>query len=807
METTIVTEKLPFRKRKWVKVSLWSLCVVLLIVILAGATGYWFVKRSLPALNGTVSIPQLNEEVTVIRDDRGVAQITATTLEDLFFVQGYVTAQDRLFQMDMTRRLAGGRLSEVVGRQALNSDRFFRTYGMHRTTAELVSMFNEETVKIVDAYVNGINQYMNDAFSSGKYPVEFRILGYQPEPWTALDTALVVKFMGYELSGNFSAELEHYRMIDVLGNIDAPKLFPEYHINDDFPTIYEVSETSPFSLEELEKLTAFAPPVHNGSNNWVISGKYTESGFPMVADDPHLGFAIPSVWYQTHLQLEGDFHSIGVTVPGVPGVVLGHNEHMAWGVTALSVDQEDLFLEKTHPTDKNLFLFDGEWESATIFEEVINIKGEDEPVIERVQVTRNGPILNHVLQNGPYDAISLRWTGYEAGEELNGIMRLNRATNVHEFSEGLDGFVTPALSWVFGDRDGNIGYRGQALMPIRQSNGMLPVPGWDPDYQWLGFIPNEELPQIINPERGYIITANNKPVDDDYPYEIGRSFSPYRAERLTEIIEETISSGELFTIEKMQEMQTDVLNTQARALAPILVAAVTRSESPLTDLELEAFHLLREWDYQETVESSEALIWNHWYMRLGPALFDDLLGFNYNHNLVVYQLLQEADAHPEHLLFSTLRPGLQRSLDELARETFSDAVAAVVELQGKDPTKWAWGKWHVMTIDHPLGSVKPLHLLFNVGKWELGGSGANPIANSYNRNTGQVTHGAGWRFVADLGSIVTMYDVVMPGQSGQLFSPHYYDQVDTWAAGKLYPMVYHKQELDTKKVVRFIPTN
>ncbi|QOY36961.1 penicillin acylase family protein [Anaerobacillus isosaccharinicus] len=807
METTVVAHKQPLLKRKWVKISVWILCSLLFFLTLAVGLGYWFVKRSHPGLTGTVIAQPLNSEVTVIRDERGVAQIKAVSLEDLFFVQGYVTAQDRLYQMDMTRRLASGRLSEVVGKQALETDRFFRTYGMHRTTDRLVSMFNEETTRIVDAYVSGVNQYIEEAFSSGKYPIEFRILGYEPNPWTKEDTALVVKYMGYTLSGNFRAELEHYRMIKKLGHIDAPRLFPEYHIDDAFPTIYTVSEASPFSLTELENLTTFAPDEFNGSNNWVIGGDYTESGFPFVADDPHLGFAIPSVWYQTHLQLDGDFHSVGVTVPGVPGVVLGHNEHMAWGVTALSVDQEDLFLEKAHPQNPQLYLFDDIWEEATIIEEVIEIKDE-EPFIERVEVTRNGPIINKVVTNGPYQAISLRWTGYEAGEELNGIMRLNRATNVHEFTEGLNGFVTPALSWVYADRDGNIGFRGQALMPIRNnSNGMLPVPGWDPDYQWQGFIPNEELPQIINPERGYIMTANNKPVDDEYPYEIGRSFYPYRAERLTELIEDTIASDELFTIEKMKEMQTDVLNVQARSLLPILLDAVSRSEiiTPLSGLEKDVYDMLRDWDYQEKVDSGGALAWNHWYNLLGPALFDDLLGFSYNHNLVIYQVLQEAHQHPDHQLFGSLRDGLQLSLDELARETFAAAIDGIVDIQGKNTSKWAWGKWHTLTIDHPLGAVKPLHLLFNVGKWEIGGSGATPNANAYNRHSGKVTGGAGWRFVADLASVNSMYDIVMPGQSGQVFSPHYSDQVDTWAEGNLYPMVYHKDGLKKKKLVRFVP--
>jgi penicillin amidase len=274
--------------------------------------------------------------------------------------------------------------------------------------------------------------------------------------------------MGYMLSVNYKQELEHYQIIKLLGE-QAKVLFPEYHVNDSFPTIYEVEEASPFSFEELHKLASFAPSEFNGSNNWVISGEHTEPGFPMIANDPHLGIAIPSVWYQTHLNLKEDFHSIGVTVPGVHGVVLGHNEHMAWGVSALIVDQQDLFLEQVHPENPQLYLYDGAWEETTVIEEVITIKGEDEPHIERVDVTRNGPIINKIVDDGPYQAISLNWTGYTAGQELKGILKINRSRNAIEFNEALDGFVTPALSWVFADHDGNIGYRGQSLIPIRRN--------------------------------------------------------------------------------------------------------------------------------------------------------------------------------------------------------------------------------------------------------------------------------------------------------------------------------------------------
>ncbi|MBU9719983.1 MULTISPECIES: penicillin acylase family protein [Bacillaceae] len=799
--------KQSFFRRKWVKVTVWIVGIILFLLLSAALVGYWFVSKSHPNLEGVTQISQLEGEVTVHRDERGVAQIHATNLEDLFFIQGYVTAQDRLFQMDMTRRLAGGRLSEVVGGQALDNDRFFRTYGMHRETEALVEKFSPETSSMVDAYVAGVNAYMEEAFAEGEQPLEFRLMGYEPEPWTSEDTALVVKYMGYTLSGNFRSELDNYRIAKTLGE-DAHHFFPEFHIDENFPTIYTYGEESPFSFDKLENLAAFAPNEFNGSNNWAISGEHTLSGYPLVADDPHLGHAIPSVWYQTHLNLEGDFHSMGVTVPGVPGVVLGHNGEMAWGVTAMSVDQEDLFLEQVHPENPQLYLYDGEWEQATVIEELIYMDGVEEPHVELVEITRNGPIINKIVGDAPYQAISLRWTGREAGEELNGVLRLNRATNVEEFMQGLDGFVTPALSWVFADRSGNIGYRGQALLPVRQnSNGLFPVPGWDPDYQWDGFIPNEELPQIINPESGYIMTANNKPVDDNYPYEIGRSFYPYRAERLDEIIQGQIDNEVPFTIDQMKEMQVDFLNTQARALAPILVEALERysGEEDLSDLELRALAKVKEWDFVESPESGAALVWNQWYNQLGSGLFEDLLGFQYDHSLVIHRVLQEAHEHEQNVLFAYLDEDKQLNLDEVARQTFGDAVNAVEELQGDNPNRWNWGSWHAMTIEHPLSAVWPLNYLFDLGTWELGGSGATPGAAGYNRSTGQVTHGAGWRFAGDLESVDSFYDILMPGQSGQVFSPFYSDQVDTWAEGELLPMIYNKEEHSDVKTKVFQP--
>ncbi|MCE7792590.1 penicillin acylase family protein [Salipaludibacillus sp. CUR1] len=812
----------------------------LAVLIVTGLVfAQWFISKSHPDLDGAVVQAPVSAEVKVIRDDRGVAQIKAGKMEDLFFTQGYVMAQDRLFQMDMTRRLAGGRLAEVVGEAALDSDKFFRTYGMHRSADGLIAEFNSETASMVDAFASGVNAYINEAFENNEQPLEFRILDYKPEPWTAEDTAIAVKYMGYTLTGNFRQELENYQLVKMFGE-EAVHLFPEYHISDDFPVIdgesggsarknridaalsaYAPLANEPvFKPEDFNKITAFAPDEWNGSNNWAISGEYTDSGYPLIADDPHLGLAIPSVWYQTHLELEDDFHSIGVTVPGIPGVVLGHNGHVSWGVTSLAADYEDIFLEQVNPENPNEYLFDSEWEEAELIEEEIYIDGKDRPYIHRVEVTRNGPIMNKVTEDGPYQAFSLRWSGMEPGGELNGILRLNRSTDANEFMDGLDGFVTPGLSWVFADTDGNIGFRGQALIPVRpQSDGRFPVPGWDPDYQWDGFIPAEDLPEIMNPDSGYIVTANNKPAGEDYEYDIGRSFYPYRAVRLTEIIEEQLASGKPFTLEDMGKMQSDFKNTQARDLLPLLVEAVEtwdpsshsaenlegKELGPLSETELETLELLKDWDFIESTDSPEALVWQLWYSSLPQHLFHRYLDIELSNSLTIHRVITEAAQHEDSLIFGFLEEDWHVPFPKAARETFYEAVEMAKELQGNQPGSWAWGERHQLEFDHPLGSVWPLQLFFNLGSWETGGSGATPGAMGYDTETGITNHAAGWRFIGDLSSVNGFFDVMVPGQSGQWRSPHYDDQIDTWVEGGYYPMIYDKAERNDMNRVVFIP--
>ncbi|NJP37781.1 penicillin acylase family protein [Alkalicoccus luteus] len=827
-------EKKPFFQRRYVRVGIIMLLTMCSLLLAGLLFIWWFSAQSHPQLDGETIEAPLTAEVEVIRDSRGVAKIQADELEDLFYTQGYVMAQDRLFQMDMTRRLAGGRLAEVIGEDALESDKYFRSYGMHRAVDGIIEQFDDETERMVDAFAAGVTGYIDDAFEAGEQPLEFRILGYRPDEWTAEDTAIAVKYMGYTLTGNFRDELTHYELVRRFG-AEAEAMFPDYAAVDEFPVIGdglpEPSESTAVAAYEeltkeqagivepdLEELSAFLPEPWNGSNNWVIGGEWTESGAPLIGDDPHLDLAVPSVWYQTHLELTGDFHSIGVTVPGIPGVVLGHNGEVAWGVTSLSADYEDVFLEQVNPENPNEYLYDGEWEEAERHYEEIHIDDEPEPYVHYVDETRNGPVMNRVIEEGPYQAYSLRWSGLEPGEELDGILRVNRAETAEEFAAGLEGFVTPGLGWVFADTDGNFGWQGQALLPVRQNgDGMFPVPGWDPDFQWDGFLEPDELPGEMNPEQGYVMTANHMPVDEDFDYEIGRSYFPYRGLRLEEMIAEQQASGDPFTLETMREMQTDVVNTQAEMLVPLMTEAVRDWDAELhggtdlegeildelSDLEEEALEQLEQWDYLEDVDSSGALIWHLWYEGLPQTLFERYLQVEVTNHVSRHRVI--ADAAETEVVFAYLDERYQVPFAQAARETFFEAVQQAEELQGGNASSWRWGDWHQVEIAHPLGAVWPLNHLLNVNGGEMGGSGFTPGASSFDEETGIANHGAGWRFIGDLASTDRFYDVNIPGQSGQWRSPHYEDQMTIWTEGEFEEMIYNKEEAEDMNRVRFVP--
>ncbi|MBO8142674.1 MAG: penicillin acylase family protein [Firmicutes bacterium] len=804
---------------------------LLLFALLAGAAvaggGYWYLIRSVPPREGTIVVPGLSGEVRVYRDDRGVPHIEATTAQDLFFAQGFVTAQDRLWQMDLYRRIAGGRLAEVLGESFLDQDRFFRTLGFHEAVQKSLDLADAESRVMLEAYAAGVTAYIDQARSSGLLPVEFRLLGYAPDPWTPEDSLLIGRLIAYQLSTNWSFEVARYRAAEELGWDIIDQYLPSYPSQGPVitpreaplrgqPDGVQVSSPAPAAApaepgsqgdgperieivhlrsDDLELIARFSPPPHLGSNSWAVAGWRSDTGGALLANDPHLAYSAPAIWHQVHLVLEDDFRAIGVSIPGVPGVIIGRNGFIAWAITSLVADSQDLFIQRPNPENPREFLYQGRYEPARVREEVIRVAGREDPVVlEVLETPRHGPILNPVLPGEePVDVLSLAWTALGPTGEINAILPLMRARNFDEFERAVDLFDMPALSFLYADREGNIGYKAAGLLPRRpQGGGRVPRPAWTGEYDWLGTIPKAELPRSYNPPEGFIVAANNLPASEPYLHYIGDGFFPWRAWRIREVLEE----ADMVTLQDMRALQLDMTNVHARETLPGLLSVLGREVAALggpdrlSPVEQEALALLEAWDFVETPSAGAPLVWHLWQRELKSAV----VARSGN-----YELANNGLA--EHVL-SRLDPA---ESGRVALSTFQDAVRAATDLQGDNPQQWQWGRWHRLTVYHPIGeNVPALGRLFNVGGWAVGGSGATPAAMGFDETTGRVTSGAGWRTVVDLAGD-RGFDVLLPGNSGHVLSPYYRDQADMWQDGGLMEQQWVPEQYRRSPLLRLLP--
>ncbi len=815
MVTSPQTQPRPSRARRrrvrWVAYTSLAL-VLLLVAALAGS--YVYARRSLPQVGGELQLTGLTAPVTVYRDEWGVPHIEAQSAHDLYMAQGYVTAQDRLWQMDLSRRAASGRLAEIFGEAAVETDKYFRTLMLRRAAEWSLEAYSPETVAILEAYAAGVNAYIKQAVREGRLPVEFTILGYEPDPWTPVDTLAIGKYMAYDLSNSFPKEIYRYQLRQKVGDELALELFPVYPVDGITIMKYRGAFATPqheTAAANRERMLAELPPAGNpidvsdlwaaavlpdefvGSNNWVVSGALTKSGKPLLANDPHLGVGIPSIWYQTHLVLSGDgeqMNVIGVTFPGSPGIVIGHNERIAWGVTNTGPDVQDLYIEKRNPDNPYQFEYRGEWEDATVYKERIPVKGGD-PVEFEVVVTRHGPIISEIAgseENRPEEALALKWTAHLPTTEVEAFLRVNRAANWEEFREALRGFHVPTQNFVFASVDGTIAYHAGGLVPIRaRGDGLVPVPGWTGEYEWTGWIPFDEMPEVVNPPEGFIVTANNKVVDDAYPYHLTYSWAqPHRATRITEVLQ----GGQGFTVEEMRRLQTDYTNLQARKLLPILLPHL--EEADLTETEAAALALLQEWNQVDAADQGAPLVYHLWWSHLtyrmyAPLMGDDLYDRMKDQGNVTEHLLMRA-AHGDESEWIRQAGGLSR----LVVDSFKAAVAEVTDRQGSNPRQWQWGNYHRLGPQHPLGAaVAPLGWFLNTEPMPVGGSNITVGAMSFDRETGLVTSSAPWRQVVDLADIAgNSYDIVTPGQAGHFLSRWYDSQQAMHVRGELHPQLF-----------------
>jgi len=783
---------------------------------LAGGAYYFFMRRPLPRYKGEARLAGLHEAVEIITDRYGVPHMYAQNEDDLFYAQGYVHASERFWQMELNRRIGSGRLCEIFGEIALEADRFARRLGMHRAAAAAVDSLPAHSRRILDAYARGVNAYIEQ--NQHNLPIEFTILRFKPGPWHITDTIQWSKMMGWNLGGNWETEVVRARLVAKLGAERAAKLEAGYDAQ--HPLIvppgvaYQgINLGIAEQYEQLKMLSGFG--MLGGSNNWTVDGTMTTTGLPILCNDPHLGQVAPSIWYECHLSA-GDIDVVGASFPGAPGIVIGHNQRIAWGLTNAISDIEDLYIEKFHPEHPNQYEYMGKWEEAQVIREEIRVKGAREPVIEEVRVTRHGPILTNFAPSAQDAAssnghqaqelpLALHWSGQEKHNIVSAVQQMNRASNWEEFRQGLRDWDLPPQNVVYADVEGNIGYVMAGAIPIRaRGQGLLPSPGWTGEYEWTGYIPFEELPQTFNPEQHFIVTANNRVVDDNYPYYITNEWlNGYRARRIRDLL----TSKQKLSLSDMATIQSDQYSLPAVELVPHLLTVTAT-----TPVEKAALETLRTWNYVLAPESAAAAIYSAFLFKLERIVFGAMLGdeevilqyylgigttvlnlqngYLGRNKPMLIRLLNE---HDDSWFDGTVIANGPKTWDAALNSAFSAAIDELRARLGDDVKRWRYGAVHKMSYNHPLGMVKPLKKIFNRGPIPFGGDiDTVNVGSSLPNQPEVIITVPSYRQIVNLADPKASLSIHHPGQSGHPASKHYDDFIKPWRRVEHHPMLFER---------------
>ncbi|TQV80556.1 penicillin acylase family protein [Denitrobaculum tricleocarpae] len=776
--------------RRVLRYGFWGVTSLLALLLVVAVGGFLWLRTSLPDLNSDVLLPGLQAEVTALRDKDGIVTIKAGSDLDAYRALGYLHAQDRLWQMDLMRRSAAGRLSEVIGSPTIRMDRIMRTLGLYNLAKASYSKLTPEVRSALDAYTAGVNAYMDSR--SGALPPEFHLLRYSPEPWSPADSLVWSRLMAIQLSGNWRSELLRARLNEFLKPEQIRALWPDYPA--DAPVALAGLDRRA-ALDPLESLPWALEPK-DASNSWVLSGAKTTTGKPILANDPHLALNAPGLWYLVDIRTP-DGRIRGASAPGVPFVVLGQNQHLAWGFTTTHSDTQDLFVEKLDPAQAGHYITPEGPRPFETREEVIAVRGAEDVVLN-VRRSRNGPIIDDIAD--PEDLASASKTaGAESGTRLalawpalrdddlipQAIYGFNKASNWQEFLAASRFFHAPQQNIVYADVNGNIGLVVPGRVPIRaKGDGRVPVPGWSDEYAWTGFIPFEEMPQGANPEAGLYVVANNKIVDDDYPHLITADWpSQYRAARIQEVLDATPKGS----IEDSLALQNDIVSIPARTLMPFLLQ--TEASSPAAK---EALALLSNWDFRLDRTRPEGLIYNNWLNKLNAALLEDELraefsSFRRPKTELVARILSGAAAASDPPLdwCDDIGTGQVESCAQILASSLEDSLAEIAAAYGDDIDAWRWGDVHRATLPHPILSRIPvLSDLFDISVETDGGAETvkragvsfnGPLDKRFNDR-----HGAGYRAVYDLADPANSRFMIATGQSANPLSQHYGSFAERW---------------------------
>jgi penicillin G amidase len=782
-------------KRRLLKIlKFLGLALVALAVVLA-VVAVWLVRRPWPQTDGELAVAGLSAPVEVIRDEWGVPHLYAANEHDLFLAQGYVHAQDRLWQMELNRHVSGGSLAELFGRPVLDADKAMRTYGLRRASERDLALMTPATRAILEAYAQGVNAYV--AANRGRLPVEFGILGVKPKPWTPVDSIAWSKMIALSLGQNHAQEELRARLATKVGADGARQLLAPYP---DSQTViitpaaggYGAGPGSGPAVHPILTSYLGEPVTARGSNNWVVHGSRTATGRPLLANDTHLGINMPSEWYENGLHA-GRFDVAGFSFPGVPMILVGHNARIAWGISNMCGDSQDLFVETLN--DRRQVKVGEEWRDLEIVKETLTLKSGKRESFE-VVVTPHGPIVNAADELTGMPPLALRWTVAEPSRLFDSLAGYNTARDWDSFRRALSLWSAPTLNFVYADVDGNIGYQGAGLIPVRApgQDGLFPVPAGAPDRDWKGFLPFDQMPSLYNPAAGFIVTANNKVVADSYPHLIGHDYAdPYRAGRITEVL----AANPKVTLDDMRRLQAEVYSPPAAALRPYLLAAV----QPAGDVERRALELIRSWDLRFTPESAAATIYFAWHAKLIPAIAGDEIGDDlakdyrgYNDTPMYIEMMK----NPANPWFDDRRTKDKvETRDDIVRRSFHEAIEDLRKRLDDDPATWRWGRLHRAVFAHqPFGNsgIGPLMKLFNGKPVPLSGEAFTVEAQTPNRrNPYRVRFGVSQRMIVDLADLARSLSVNSTGQNAQLFHRHREDQTDLWSRHEYHPMLFARE--------------
>ena len=869
----------PSRPSLGVRIGRVAFLVVAAIVVVAVAAAFfvtWTIQRSFPQTDGSIELDGLQAEVIVQRDDRGIPTITADSTDDLFYAQGFVHAQDRFFEMDFRRHVTSGRVAEMFGESQAGTDAFLRTLGWRKVAEAEVEAMDDTTRGYYEAYADGVNAYLASR-SGAELSLEYAVIGlqnpdYAPEPWEPADSVAWLKAMAWDLRGNIEDETERSLLAAGLSTAtdgNAPdaattadmlaKLYPEYPFAENpvivpkistVPALGTGAEPAAFTPGETEGEAQQASTTIDweetsnvieaasvlvgdvgegiGSNSWVVSGDLTETGMPLLANDPHLGASLPSVWYQVQLKCstvdeECPFDVGGFSFSGLPGIVIGHNQKVAWGFTNLTTDVTDLYVERV---EGDQYWRDGALVPLEESTETIKVAGGDD-IDLTIRSTVHGPIISGLTDDfteiaddpepalgveasapttpvpGSEDAeyaVSLRWTALDPGTAATAIFALSTAQDFDDFRYAASLFDVPAQNLIYADTEGNIGYQAPGRLPIRGAgDGWMPQPGWDSSYDWTGFIPFEELPVSYNPNSGYIVTANNAIVTDDYAYFLSRDWDyGYRAARIAHLIERRAAVAPL-TADDMRDIQMDNemwIGTQlATAMAEVDVSGAGASD---------AVDLLEAWDGQNSASSAAAAYANVLWSNLVQNIFaerEQPLPIDGQGRLftVVSAMLTD----PSDPLWTNEQldvDGMEQMLALSAEEAYDELAA----LQGTTISRWNWGDLHAITLtSDTLGSsgIAPIEALFNRGPFPVSGGASVVNATGWELGVSYATTTVpSMRMVVDLSDFDASTWNHLTGASGHAFHEHYTDQTADWEAGAQKPWAYSTKAVKSAAV-------